>query len=110
MANVPASEGGSATTPPGRGLRVLELAAGLLGPGIGALGLVLLAVQVFAPSSAEGLTQGPGWGRVAAHLGAAVLIEAGRAVRPRLGLGARVAVAEAGVLAGVAVLVWAWWL
>lgn len=110
---------GSGEAPPARRAergwrRALVGAAGLLAAGVTVWGVALLAVQLAAPSVADGAdsfgrADGPGWDRALAHL----LVGAAGVVLLRLG--SRRSRTAAAVIAGgvvVAVLVllwWAWW-
>ncbi|WP_037362108.1 hypothetical protein [Nakamurella lactea] len=93
---------------PGRGLRALELTAGLAGGGLLLLGVVLLLLQFVAPQLIDG-ADGPGWPAVLAHLLVGGAGEAGRGLRSRFPTWARALLAGLTVLAVLAVLVLFWW-
>ncbi|MDQ6658811.1 MAG: hypothetical protein M3Z00_11410 [Actinomycetota bacterium] len=93
--------------PPG-GVRAVELVAGLLGSGMLLLGVVLLVLQLLTPHLIDG-ADGPGWGRVLAHLLVGVAAEGARGARRTFPVPARVAVGVLTVLAVLAVLVFTWW-
>ena len=99
--------------PVGPLVRGLDLLAGLLAVGLLVVGVLLLLVQLLAPSvfslAGWGRAGGPGWARVAAHLVVGIGGELVVRFRSRLGAPARATADSAVVVAGAAVVVWAWW-
>lgn len=93
---------------PPRGVRAIELVAGLVGSGMLWLGVVLLVLQLVTPQQIDG-ANGPGWGTVVAHLLVGGLAEAGRGARRKVPVPARVAISVLTILAVLAVLVISWW-
>lgn len=98
---------------PHRAVRVLDGIAGLLAAGILLLGVLLLASALVAPSllaAADlGAADGPGWDRVALHLGVGVVGELVVRFRRRWPTTLRVGADVAVVLAAIAVIGWSWW-
>jgi hypothetical protein len=108
----PTARAAPAARPVSRWLRVLEAVAGVLSAGVLLLGLVLSVAQVLAPRlGGTGLEAavGPGWDRAVATLAVGVVGELLRALRRRLAVAARAAVAVV-VLLGIGALLWfTWW-
>ena len=105
--------GGPLARRPGRGLRVLEVLAGLASGGLLIVGLALLVLQFLAPQLAPGTglsaPSGPGWPRIAWQLGVGVAGELVVLARRRSPRPARWLLAAAVVVATGAVLWLAWW-
>ena len=101
------------TTAVSRGLRALEIVAGLASGGLLLIGLTLLALQFLAPTVAPGIglaaPSGPGWPRVAGQLGVGVAGELTVVVRRWAPRPMRWLLAAAVVVAAGAVLWLAWW-
>jgi hypothetical protein len=97
---------------PGVLVRSTVALADLLAAGVLVLGVVLLTAMVVLPSAGNGAwneTTGPGWGRVAAHLGVGLAGGTGGRLARRASPGLRIAVAVATVVAVLAVLALSWW-
>lgn len=98
---------------PAAGVRLLDGLAGLLAAGVLLVGLLLLVAALLAPtllSTAElGPADGPGWGRVIAHLGVGVAGELVVRFRRYWPAAGRVGADCAVILAAVVLLWWAWW-
>jgi uncharacterized membrane protein len=107
------SAGDSGERPVSPLVRGLDLLAGLLAAGLQVVGGLLLLAQLLAPSllslAGWGQAGGPGWSRVAAHLVVGVGGELVVRFRTRLGAPARATADTAVVVAGVALIAWAWW-
>ena len=103
---------GAIAARPGRGLRFLDGAAGVVAAGMLIVGVLLLVSALVAPGvlPAVGLgpADGPGWSRVGVHLlvGAAGELMVHR--RRRWSLPVRVAADLAVLLAAAGVIWWAW--
>jgi hypothetical protein len=107
-----------AAAPPDRvrpsfGIRFLDGLAGLLAAGILLVGVLLMVAALVAPGllAAAGLgpADGPGWGRVLAHLGVGVVGELVVRLRGGWPMATRIG-ADAAVTVAVLVLIWWAWL
>ena len=104
---------GAIAARPGRGLRFLDVAAGLVAAGMLIVGVLLLVSALVAPgvlpAAGLGPADGPGWSRVGLHLlvGAAGELVVHR--RPSWPPPVRVAADLAVLLAAAGVIWWAWW-
>lgn len=97
---------------PGVLVRSIAALADLLAAGVLVLGVALLVAMLVVPSAGSGAwneTTGPGWSRVAAHLGVGLAGETAGQLTRRASPGLRIAVAIATVVAVLAVLALSWW-
>lgn len=99
--------------PVSRGLRALEVVAGLASAGVVVIGLGLVVLQVLAgriaPGSGLSAASGPTWTRALAQLGVGLVGEVVVGLRARLPHAGRTWLAV-GVLVAVGAVLWlCWW-